>query len=70
MDGGSEWDFMPIEKSRSFLLYDFATKKTREIFRTETNFSEGISLLPDGRHLIDTQVDQNNADIMLARNFL
>jgi Tol biopolymer transport system component/DNA-binding winged helix-turn-helix (wHTH) protein len=61
--------FVPADKSRSLWFYDFATKKTREVFHIAKNFSEGMSLSPDGRYLLYSQVDQNNSDIMLARNF-
>jgi Tol biopolymer transport system component len=61
--------FVPADKARSLWFYDFATKKTHEVFHIAKNFSEGISLSPDGRYLLYSQVDENNSDIMLARNF-
>jgi Tol biopolymer transport system component/DNA-binding winged helix-turn-helix (wHTH) protein len=73
---GSPWTvvangiyFVPLDTARSLWFYDFETKKTREVFHIARNFSEGISLSPDGRYLIYSQIDENNSDIMLARNF-
>ncbi|MGC2720519.1 MAG: hypothetical protein WA209_13105 [Candidatus Acidiferrales bacterium] len=61
--------FVPFERPRSVEFYDFATKRIRRLFRTEKNLQEGMSVSPDGRYLLYSQVDQYNADITLATHF-
>ncbi len=61
--------FVPQDNLRSLRFYDFETKKTRELFRAERNFGEGITISPDGRYLLFSRIDANNSDIMVARGF-
>jgi Tol biopolymer transport system component/DNA-binding winged helix-turn-helix (wHTH) protein len=54
---------------RTVCFYDFATRKTREVFKADHDFSDGMSVSPDGGYLLYTQMDESNSDIMLVNNF-
>jgi Tol biopolymer transport system component/DNA-binding winged helix-turn-helix (wHTH) protein len=53
---------------RTVCFYDFTTRKTHEVFKADHDFSDGMSVSPDGRYLLYTQMDESNADIMLVNN--
>jgi dipeptidyl aminopeptidase/acylaminoacyl peptidase len=61
--------FTPQDRPRSICFFDFATRKTREIFKADKDLAEGMSISPDGRYMLYTQIDENNANIMLVNNF-
>jgi Tol biopolymer transport system component/DNA-binding winged helix-turn-helix (wHTH) protein len=61
--------FAPQANPRSICFYDFATKHTREIFRVDKDLAEGMSVSPDGRYMLYSQLDQNDSSIMLVNNF-
>ena len=57
---------IPSDKPKSLLFYDFSTKKTRQVFSIEKNFASGLSISPDGRYLLFSQIDEENSNIMLV----
>jgi Tol biopolymer transport system component len=59
----------PQDSPRSICFFDFATRKTREIFKADKDLAEGMSISPDGRYTLYSQIDESNADIMLVNNF-
>ena len=61
--------FSPQGNPRSICFYDFATRHTREIFRTDKDLAEGMSISPDRRYMLYSQIDESNSDIMLVSNF-
>jgi Tol biopolymer transport system component len=61
--------FNPQDDPRSISFYDFATKHTRELFKVDKDLDEGMSVSPDGRYILYSQVDESNADIMLVDHF-
>jgi Tol biopolymer transport system component/DNA-binding winged helix-turn-helix (wHTH) protein len=61
--------FTPQDSPRSICFFDFATRKTREIFKADKDLAEGMSISPDGRYMLYSQIDESNADIMLVNNF-
>ena len=61
--------FSPLANPRSISFFDFATKHTREIFKADKDLDSGVSISPDGRYMLYSQIDQSNADIMLVSNF-
>jgi Tol biopolymer transport system component/DNA-binding winged helix-turn-helix (wHTH) protein len=61
--------FVPSDKPKSLLFYDFSTKKTRQVFSIEKNFAAGLSISPDGRYLLFSQIDEENSNIMLVDHF-
>jgi Tol biopolymer transport system component len=61
--------FAPMEAPKSVQYFDFATKHVRRILKSEKFFGNGLSVSPDGRWLLYTQVEKENNDIMLVENF-
>jgi Tol biopolymer transport system component/DNA-binding winged helix-turn-helix (wHTH) protein len=61
--------FVPQAAPRTICFYDFATRHTRKIFKTDRELSDGISVSPDGRYMLYSQLDENNSSIMLVNNF-
>jgi Tol biopolymer transport system component len=49
-------------------FYDFATKTTRDLAAIGTA-QIGLTVSPDARYVLYTQVDQTGSDLMLAENF-
>jgi hypothetical protein len=51
---------------------DFSTGRINEIVKLENElilFTPNVTVSPDGRHLIYSQVGQASSDIMLVENF-
>jgi len=61
--------FAPQDSPRSICFFDFATRHTREIFKADKDLSDGMSVSPDGRYLLYSQIDESNANIMIANHF-
>jgi len=61
--------FVPAEAPRSVRYFDFASKHIRPIFEVDRDFGDGLSVSPDGRWIIYSQVADVNSDIMLVDHF-
>jgi Tol biopolymer transport system component/DNA-binding winged helix-turn-helix (wHTH) protein len=61
--------FSRRDNPRSISFYDFATQHTRELFRVDKDLDAGMSISPDGRYMLFSQIDESNADIMLVDHF-
>ena len=61
--------FRPLSAPRTVCFFDFATRKTREVFKTDRDFGDGLSVSSDGRYILHSQLDENNSSIMLVNNF-
>ena len=61
--------FTPQHSPRSICFFDFATRHTREIFKADKDLDDGMSMSPDGRYMLYSQVDESNANIMFVSNF-
>ena len=61
--------FVPAEAPKSLRYFDFRTGKGRELFTVQKEFAGGLSVSPDGRYLLFSQVDEANSDIVLVRDF-
>jgi Tol biopolymer transport system component/DNA-binding winged helix-turn-helix (wHTH) protein len=61
--------FVPQAAPRTICFYDFATRHNREIFKTDRELSDGVSVAPDGHYMLYSQLDENNSSIMLVNNF-
>lgn len=61
--------FVPQDSPRSICFFDFATRHTREIFKADKDLGDGMSVSPDGRYLLYSQIDESNANIMIANYF-
>jgi Tol biopolymer transport system component/DNA-binding winged helix-turn-helix (wHTH) protein len=61
--------FTPQDSPRSICFFDFTTRKTREIFKADKDLAEGMSISPEGRYMLYSQIDESNADIILVEHF-
>jgi hypothetical protein len=61
--------FVPVDALKSLCHFDFAPKKIQQIFEVQKNFGDGLSVSPDGRWLLFSQVEEENSDIMLVDDF-
>jgi len=61
--------YVPQSAPRTLFFYNFATQQSREIFKTDRELGGGISVSPDGRYLLYSQLDENTSNIMLVSNF-
>jgi hypothetical protein len=61
--------FVPMDAPKSLRYFDFSTKQIRQIFEAQRDFGAGLSVSPDGRWLLYSQVVEYNSDIMLVDQF-
>jgi Tol biopolymer transport system component len=58
------------DKGRNDLcLFEFATAKIRKLLAVERKVAWGLTVSPDGRSILYTQVDEVGSDLMLVENF-
>lgn len=60
--------FVPQSAPHTISFYDFSSRKTREVFKTDRDVNEGISISPDRRYILYSQLDENDSNIMLLSN--
>jgi len=60
--------FVPADAPKSVKFFDFATRQVRPAFKF-ANFASDLAVSQDGRWITYTQIDADNADIMLVENF-
>jgi Tol biopolymer transport system component len=51
--------FAAQDSPRTVSFYDFATRRTRPIFKAERELDDGLSVSADGRYLLYSQLDEN-----------
>jgi len=61
--------FTSQDRPRAVCFYDFATRQAHEVFTAENDLHEGMSLSPDGRYLLYSQINESGASIMLVNDF-
>jgi Tol biopolymer transport system component/DNA-binding winged helix-turn-helix (wHTH) protein len=61
--------FVPADAPRSLRYFDFATRQLRPIFDLNNYFGSGLSVSPDGRWIIYSEITDVNSDIMLVDHF-
>jgi Tol biopolymer transport system component len=71
--GGGPWTvvpkgiyFVPASDDSALRYFDFKTRQVRQVFKVEKAYS--ISISPDDRWILYTQVEENN-DLMLVEHF-
>jgi Tol biopolymer transport system component/DNA-binding winged helix-turn-helix (wHTH) protein len=64
--------FVPADAAHSIFYFDFSTRRVRKVTNVGRDFNSvngGMSVSPDGRWLLYSQVDEVNSDIMLVDHF-
>ena len=61
--------FVPAAAPKSLRYFDFATRQVRPVFEVSKRFEQILSVSPDGRWILYTQIDEPKIDIMLVENF-
>jgi len=55
--------------ANSIRFFDFATKESQTIFRSERSIEGYLSVSPDGQQILYSQSDLRGSDLMLVENF-
>jgi Tol biopolymer transport system component/DNA-binding winged helix-turn-helix (wHTH) protein len=61
--------YVPQSAPQALFFYNFATGHIRELFKADRDLGGGISVSPDGRYMLYSQLDENTSNIMLVSNF-
>jgi hypothetical protein len=62
--------FFPMDDILTLNYFDFSTRKVRPIFKIGGGGAFfGLSVSPDGRSILYSQLDDYRSDIMLVENF-
>ena len=61
--------FAPANAPRSIHYFDIATKQVLQVFEVDRDFGAGLSVSPNGRWILYSQVSDVNSDIMLVDHF-
>jgi hypothetical protein len=61
--------FVSQSAPHTISFYDFSTQKPVTSSKPIALFIDGISISPDGRYLLFSQLDENDSNNMLVSNF-
>ncbi len=61
--------FVPHEEPRTMKYFDLASHKVKVVFTLEKDFDDGMSVSPDGRYILYSQVDEQSDEIMLMDRY-
>ena len=74
--GTTLWDlvpggiyFVPVDAPRSVRYFDFAAKKVRQVFEIDKDFFWGLSVSPNARWILYSQVDDLKSEVLLVDHF-
>ena len=59
----------PLKPGPAIDFFSFTTAKVRPVLAIEKPIWNGLSVSPDGKSILYTQIDHYNTDIMLVENF-
>jgi Tol biopolymer transport system component len=63
---------VPADSPHSIRYFDLSTRRVRRVMEVDRDFNSangGLSVSPDGRWILYSQVDDVNSDIMLVDYF-
>ena len=60
--------FFPVASYKTLSYFDFATRRVRPILTVEKGAFFGLSVSPDQRYLLFTQMEDLHSDIMVVDN--
>jgi Tol biopolymer transport system component len=61
--------FVPADAPRSLRYFNFATRQTHPIFEVDKDLAGNLSVSPDRRWILYSQIGDTNSDIMFVDNF-
>jgi Tol biopolymer transport system component len=61
--------FVPSDSPKSMRYFDLTSHRVKEMFRLDKDFDDGFSVSPDGRYLLYSQQDEQNADIIVMNKY-
>jgi hypothetical protein len=61
--------FYPADDNLMLSYFDFSTRRVRPIFKVNGPSVYGLSVSPDERYILYTEIDDRQSDIKLVENF-
>lgn len=61
--------FFPANDFKALSFYNYSTKQTHAVLKTNGGVFFGVSVSPDGRYIVYAQIDEARSDIMLINDF-
>jgi Tol biopolymer transport system component/DNA-binding winged helix-turn-helix (wHTH) protein len=61
--------FVPADAPRSLRYFDFSNNQVHSVFQSDKDLFSGLSVSPDGRWIIYSQIGDENGDIMLVEHY-
>jgi Tol biopolymer transport system component/DNA-binding winged helix-turn-helix (wHTH) protein len=61
--------YVPSGAPKSMRYFELASQRTKEMFKLDKDFDDGFSVSPDGRYLLYSQLDEENADIAVMNRY-
>ncbi len=61
--------FVPADSPKMARYFDFASRRTTDVFSTDWGFGSGFSLSPDGRYLLYAAAGPEDSDIMMMDRY-
>jgi Tol biopolymer transport system component len=61
--------FVPNDAKRTLRYFDLASGKVKDVFTLEKDIDDGISVSPDGRYILYSQLDEEHGEIMVMDRY-